>query len=278
MDFSDLSPDAVLEAIGLFLPRLLLAVLIYIGARLLSRWVTRLIRRSLRRREVDEEVVILLGMLARWGILVIGIVLAIEQLAPGRLTALLAGVGVLGLTLGFALQDVARNFISGILLLITQPFEIGDTVTIQGFDGKVEAINLRMVEMRVVDGRYLMIPNQEVLGSSVINLTRSRFRRLEFELGVANDSDLDQVARVALEAIESNPDALDEPAPRIAFRRFGPFAIEGVLQYWVDTDRSDFLESHQRGVQAIQTAFDRAGIDMPYPISQVRLEQPAPGT
>lgn len=272
MDFSGLSLESFSESILAFLPRLALAILIYLAARLLSRWLTRLVRQALERQAVDREVVLLLQMMTRWGIIVLGVILALEQLAPGRLTALLAGVGVLGFTLGFALQDVARNFIAGILLLVTQPFEIGDTVDILGSVGKIEAINLRMVVMRAVDGRYLMIPNSEVLSSSIVNFSRSPHRRLEFDLSVANQTDLEQAARAAIDAIAENRGVLDEPAPQVAFQRFGDFAIEGVLRYWVDTGKVDFLDAHQEGVRAIQTAFDEAKIDMPFPTSEVRLQ------
>jgi small-conductance mechanosensitive channel len=171
MTFPALDLQALLDAIVAFLPRLGLALLVYLIARVISSWATRLLRRRLTGQKADEELIILLEMFTRWGIQGLGIVLALEQLAPGRLSALLAGLGIAGVTIGFALQDVAKNFIAGILLLLTQPFEIGDTIEVQGYAGKVLAINLRSTEMRESDGRFVIIPNSDIFISPIINFT-----------------------------------------------------------------------------------------------------------
>jgi small conductance mechanosensitive channel len=184
MDLTALDFQAMLDAIVAFLPRLGLALLVYLIAHWISTWATRLLRRRLAKQSADEELIILLQMLTRWGIRALGIVLALEQLAPGRLSTLLAGLGIAGITIGFALQDVAKNFIAGILLLLTQPFEIGDTINVNSFTGKVLAINLRSTELREVDGRYVIIPNTDIFVSPIVNFTRAPTRRIQLPLGI----------------------------------------------------------------------------------------------
>jgi small conductance mechanosensitive channel len=138
-----------------FLPRLGVGALTLLVAWLVSRWLVHLLGRAMERRKVDPELIVLLKMLTRWGIVVLGIVLALEQIAPGRFSSLIAGLGVAGFTIGFALQDVAKNFISGILLLLDQPFDIGDAVDVAGYQGTILEIKLRTTEMRAWDGRHV---------------------------------------------------------------------------------------------------------------------------
>jgi small conductance mechanosensitive channel len=271
MGLPDLSWDAIATAQVNFLPRLGLALLIYIIARILSAWVARIIRRGMERRERDQEIIVLLEMLTRWGILALGIVLALEQIAPGRFSSLIAGLGIAGFTIGFALQDVAKNFVAGILLLIQQPFEIGDKIEVAGFGGTVLDISLRATEIRAWDGRYVFIPNGDIFVNPIVNFTRAPRRRLTIEVGVSPDSDLDQVARSALEALREVSGLLAEPAPQVVFSNFGESTIDFTLYYWIDTGEAGFLKAQDEGVRAIKSAFERENIEMPYPTQTILM-------
>lgn len=273
MNLNGLSLSTLLDNILSFLPRLALALAIYIATRLLSRGASRFIRRRLAERKLEDEAIILLDMLARWGILAAGIVLALEQLVPGRLSTLLAGVGVAGVTIGFALQDVAKNFIAGILLLLTRPFEIGDAIEVKSYSGKVIAINLRSTEIREFDGRFVIIPNADIFISPIVNFSRAHHRRVIMNLGVARDSDLSKAAQVALEAIRDVPGLIADPAPQLAFESIGDSAITGKLIFWVDTEAAGLLDAKHAAVEAILSAFAREGIEMPYPTQHILLSQ-----
>jgi small conductance mechanosensitive channel len=271
MNFSDIDFQAMLDAIVAFLPRLGLALLVYLIAHWISHWATRLLRRRLTSRKADEELIILLQMLTRWGIRALGIVLALEQLAPGRLSTLLAGLGIAGVTIGFALQDVAKNFIAGILLLLTQPFEIGDAIGVGGFTGKVLAINLRSTELREVDGRYVIIPNADVFVSPIVNFTRAPRRRIRLPLGITIDTDLEHATQAALDAVGKITGVLDDPAPQLVLESFSDSIIQSSLYFWIDTAAVDFLQAQSLGAQAINLAFKDSGVVMPYPTVEVTM-------
>jgi small conductance mechanosensitive channel len=271
MNFSDIDFQAMLDAIVAFLPRLGLALLVYLIAHWISHWATRLLRRRLTSRKADEELIILLQMLTRWGIRALGIVLALEQLAPGRLSTLLAGLGIAGVTIGFALQDVAKNFIAGILLLLTQPFEIGDAIEVGGFTGKVLAINLRSTELREVDGRYVIIPNADVFVSPIVNFTRAPRRRIRLPLGITIDTDLEHATQAALDAVGKITGVLDDPAPQLVLESFSDSIIQSSLYFWIDTAAVDFLQAQSLGAQAINLAFKDSGVVMPYPTVEVTM-------
>jgi small conductance mechanosensitive channel len=271
MDLTTFDFETLLEEIVVFLPRVGLALLVYLIAHWISHWATRLLRRRLTTQKADEELIILLQMLTRWGIRALGIVLALEQLAPGRLSTLLAGLGIAGVTIGFALQDVAKNFIAGILLLLTQPFEIGDAIEVGGFTGKVLAINLRSTELREVDGRYVIIPNADVFVSPIVNFTRAPRRRIRLPLGITIDTDLEHATRAALDAVGEITGVLDDPAPQLVLESFSDSVIQSSLYFWIDTAAVDFLQAQSLGAQAINLAFKDSGVVMPYPTVEVTM-------
>lgn len=271
MTFTGSNLQAMLDAIVAFLPRLGLGLLVYIITRWISSWATRLLRRRLTRQDADEELIILLQMLTRWGIQALGIILALEQLAPGRLSTLLAGLGIAGVTIGFAMQDVAKNFIAGILLLLTRPFEIGDTIEVAGYTGKVLAIDLRSTEMREVDGRFVVIPNTEVFASPVVNFTRAPRRRIKLPLGVTINTDLDLATRTILAAILKLNGVLEDPAPQFVFETFSDSVIQSTLYYWIDTAQVDYMDAQTEGALIVNQAFRDAGIGMPYPTIEVTM-------
>ncbi len=253
--------DQVVE----FLPRLLLGLVIFALAYFISRWTARVVRRSLTRRGHDRELIVLLVLLTRWGILITGIIIAAEVTAEGTLGSLIAGLGIAGFTIGFALQDVAKNFVAGILLLLQQPFELGDSIEVAGYAGHVRAISLRTTEIRTLDGRFVLIPNTDIFTSPIVNLTRANPRRIELGIGVAPDSDLDKVTRITLAAIANVTGMLEEPAPSVVFTAFGESTIDFKVHYWADMGATDFNEATDEGIKNLKAAFESEGIELPYP-------------
>lgn len=273
MNLPAISWDSIFSSALAFLPRLGAGALVYVVARLISTWATNGVRKAMERRKRDPEIILLMEMLTRWGVLALGIVLALEQLAPGRLSGLVAGLGIAGFTIGFALQDVAKNFVAGILLLILQPFDIGDAIEVAGHAGSVLNISLRSTDMRTWDGLHVIIPNTDVFVNPIINYSKARQRRLEIDVGVAYDLDLDRVTRVTLDALQELPGVLADPAPQVVFSNFGGSAIEFKLYYWIDTTVTDYLAAQNGGYMALKAAYERASIDMPFPTQVVRVAQ-----
>ncbi len=255
-----------------FIPNIVAALLIVLATLILSRWLSRAIVRAARQRAADREVQVLLDRLARWGILILGVIFALDQINL-RVTSLLAGLGIAGFTIGFALQDVAKNFVAGALLLLQQPFEIDDLIEVAGFHGRVRDITIRTTEMQAIDGRYVVIPNGDVFTSAIINYTRSTQRRVEFVAGIDYAQDLERVTDVALRSLEKVPGLMEDPAPDIAYTRLGDNAVEVSVLYWVDTTRADYRRAQDVGVQALKNAFQQEGIEMGVPKTSVLLEQ-----
>ncbi|MGD2163048.1 MAG: mechanosensitive ion channel family protein, partial [Anaerolineales bacterium] len=172
-----------------FLPKVIAGVIVFIVALYISAWIARVVKRAAERRNADPEIVILLTRGTRWTLIVLGIIVSLEQV-EFDVTGLIAGLGIAGVTIGFALQDVAKNFVAGVLLLIQQPFEIGDVIKILDYVGTVQAITLRTTDILAQDGRMVIVPNSEVFINPLMNYSRTPRRRIEISAGVSYDSDL----------------------------------------------------------------------------------------
>lgn len=273
MNLSDSTFQDLLNQIVEFLPRLGLGIFVVLITIWLSNWLARLIKRSMEKNDADPEIIVLLRLLVRWGVRIIGLVVALEMIAPGRFGSLVAGLGVAGFTIGFALQDIAKNFVAGIILLWQQPFEIGDGIKVGEYAGTVLGITLRTTEIRTWDGRYVLIPNGDVLTSPIENFSQPHRRRVGITAGISSNSDLDHVTRIALDAITTVPGILDDPAARVIYKNFGDFAIEFTCYYWVNTKEFDFLDAQNAGFIGIKKAFELERVEMPYPIQTVLLQQ-----
>ncbi len=246
------------------LSRIALAGLILLAAFLISSWLGRAVATAARRRKADETLQTTLQRLVRWGILILGFVLAAEQVIP-NVTSLLAGLGIAGFTIGFALQDVAKNLIAGLLLMLQQPFDIGDTIEVSGFTGSVVAIELRTTDLRAVDGRFVTIPNADVFASPIINYSRAPARRLEVSVPIAYGADLDQTRMVADQAISQIRGLKSDPAPEITFRQLGDAYLQLVAQYWADMEQIGYNEALDEGIRALEAALTAAGVEIAPP-------------
>jgi small conductance mechanosensitive channel len=255
-----------------FIPRLILALVIFVVALAAAGLFSRLVREAAERRQTDPELTLVLRKITRWGTILLGSVVALQQV-DFDLTAFVAGLGILGFTIGFAIQDVSKNFIAGLLLLLQQPFDIGDAIKVAEFSGTVANVDLRATEIRTFDGVQVLIPNADVFTSAIVNYSRTNRRRIDINVGVAYESDLEFVRETALEAIGGIAGVLTDPAPMLIYNNLGPSTVDFTIYYWVDTEQVGFFDATDTGVATIKAVFEEAGIDMPYPIQTVYVRQ-----
>lgn len=252
------------------LPNVITALVIFVIAFYFAVLARRAVRLGMQRRKMDPQVIPLLTQSIYLSVIILGLIVALQQVGF-NVTAFLTGLGVVGFTIGFALQDVSKNFVSGLLLLIQEPFDIGETIEVKGFTGKVLAIDLRATEMQTLDGRIVVIPNADVFTNPITNYTRAKNRRLQVNLGVAYESDPDLVRLTAIKALETVPGLLAEPAPQVVFNNFGSSTFDLTVYYWIDTTKTSVFEAQDQGIIAINQAFQAAGIEMPFPTQVVHM-------
>ncbi|MEL6614683.1 MAG: mechanosensitive ion channel family protein, partial [Bacteroidota bacterium] len=252
-----------LDALVLMLPNLAVAVLIVVVAafvaRLVRKGVRALLERVTDRAPQARNVVDLLGTVAYAVVLAAGTFIALETLAlSGLVTTLLAGAGVVGLALGFAFQDIASNFIAGVLMAVRNPFTIGQIVETNGYMGTVREITLRSTLIETFQGQQVILPNAKVFQEAIINYSSERQRRVDISCGVGYGDDLDTAERVALEAVEGLDVRVTDRPVKLFYNEFGDSSINFTICFWVDfAKQPDFLHAQSEAIKAIKTAFDR---------------------
>lgn len=252
----------------LLLPNLLIALVILVATFFVARLVRRVVTNLMGRVSGSGTLNNLVVTMCYVGVLLVGLFFTLEVLRLDKtVTSLLAGVGIIGLALGFAFQDLAANFISGIIIAVQRPFTVGDVIETDKYFGTIEAINLRTLDLRQVTGELVRVPNRKVFESAVINYTVTTRRRVDLECGVAYDSDLEQVRAVALAAMEGFPNLLPDRPVEVMFTGFGDSAINFTLRLWIPYVRqADYVGAKSEALMRLKRAFDGAGIVIPFPI------------
>lgn len=257
-----------MQAVIVMLPNLLLAVLIVLATAAIARVAYHLVRRVLAKVSDNVSISGLIANMVHLGVLALGVFIALGVLKLDKtVTSLLAGAGIVGLALGFAFQDIAANFIAGIMMSIRKPVSIGDVIESNGYFGKVTAINLRTTAVRRPQGPLVLLPNRDVFQKPLENFSQLGRRRVDLSVDVSYGDDLELVQRVTEDAIRALPQVLRDEDVSFVYTGFGDSSINFDVRYWVDfSDQSQYVTARSDGVKAVKRAFDTHDITIPFPI------------
>jgi small-conductance mechanosensitive channel len=234
------------------------------------------VKQSVKKRVEDPETQELVARIARWTVLLLGTLTAVNQIPGINVSSLLTGLGVLGFTIGFALQDIARNFIAGLLLLMRQPFSVGDSVEIAGHAGTVLDITTRDTVIKTWDGVMEIIPNLDVYTNPIVNYSELPLRRRTVMIGLGYGEDVDQAKALFLNAIRSTDGVAEEPAPEILTEELGDSALTIAARFWVNQETHNLFGVHSDVVEAVNRTAEQEDIDLPYPTQIVKLGAESP--
>lgn len=252
------------ESISSILPRVIAALLIILFFWVIAAIIRRLMRFFFRRFVSDLTIENLIKQIVYYAIWLLGIMIAFNALGfDPQMVA--TGIGLTSLALGFALQDILSNFVSGILILVLRPFELGDQIIIGATEGSVERIELRATQIRTYDGRIILVPDAELFTSRVTNNTAAPVRRGSIELFLGYDADLNHALVVMLEAARATEGVLNEPPASLRIRDLGQDDIVVEVRFWTDSRRSDFLATSSNVRKNVVLAMKEAGIPLPDP-------------
>lgn len=255
------SLQELLASLILFLPKLIAALVIFILTIYFANLFGRATRRALTKRQVNKQTYQVLPKLVHWSTIVFGLIVALQQ-TGFSVTAFLAGMGIVGFTIGFALQDISKNFVSGLIIWLQQPFLPGDIIEVTGFSGTVMTIDLRATEIRTFDGRLVLIPNADVVTKPIINYSRTGTRRIEVLVSISSHSDMENVRLIALKALETIPGLLKQPAPKLTFQAFDSSKLDLSIHYWISTAQTSVELARDNGLTRIKAAFEQANIQI----------------
>lgn len=240
-------------------------------ARLAQKITSQALQRS--RRPVSQllhrMVVNTVGNL----IIAIGILIALSQVGIS-LGPLLAGVGVVGFVVGFALQDTLSNFASGIMILLYSPFDVGDVIETGGAFGKVSHMSLVNTTILTLDNQTIVVPNNKIWGEIIKNLTHQKERRVDMLFGIAYSSDYEKAEQILTDIVAENTLILDQPEPVIRMHELGDSSVNFVVRPWVKTE--NYWEVFWSTTKEVKKRFDAAGIEIPFPQRDVHLDASKP--
>jgi small-conductance mechanosensitive channel len=229
----------------------------------------------LPRLNLESGIAFTVSTTARYAVLVGGVLLAFSAagISLSRVSLL---AGALGVGLGFGLQNLVSNFISGLILLFERPIEVGDVVDAGSLLGEVRRIGMRSSTILTAEGAEVVVPNSDLISKSVINWTLSdRRRRIEVKVGVAYGSDPEKVIGLLLQAAADHPEALTTPAPAAYFMGFGDSSLDFVLHVWASRfEQGLALQSAVR--RAVHRVLGEAGIEIPFPQRDLNLKSVTP--
>lgn len=251
--------------------RILGAGLIVLAGLLIARWVGRLLARQLAKLSLEMPTQVLLGRLVRLLILGLAVVIAVQKLGV-EITPLVAGLGVVGVGIGLAMQGVLGNAVAGLNIIFSKPYRIGEYIEISGEEGKVCSIEIFSTTLVHGDLSRVVIPNRKIVGEILHNYGKNR--RLELNVGVAYTSDLDAVLTTIRQVLASNSRVLKDPAPVVGVESLSESSIDISVKPWVGLD--DYVAARGEICLAIVAAFRERGISIPFPQREIRLLEPRP--
>jgi len=253
------------------LPNIVLALIVFAIFFIVAGIIRRLVRRLTRNRHHARNLGLILGRLVQWTTILVGLFVSLSIVIPTlRAGDLVQLLGISGVAIGFAFRDILQNFLAGILILLTEPFQLDDQIIFKNFEGTVENIQTRATTIRTYDGRRIVIPNSELFTNSVTVNTAFENRRLEYNVGIGYGDDIDEAKRLILEAIYETEGVLQEPAPDALVVDLAESTVNIRARWWVKPPvRAEVLDLQDKVLTAIKKKLTANGIDLPFPTQQI---------
>lgn len=251
-------------------PLILMGLVVFIGSLFASRIVRLIVRRAVERSRLSSQAALAFGRMAQWGTIIFGLLLGMIVIFPSvDIATLLGTLGITSVAFGFAFRDVLQNLFAGLILLLDEPFRVGDQIEVQGYEGTVKRIETRATTLLTYDGRNVILPNAQLFINSVTVNTAHEIRRFQFDVGIGYGDDIDQARQLILEAITSVSGVMADPAPDVLVLSLGDYAVNLRARWWTSPQRSDALVAQDLVLTNIKNTLTAHGIDMPFPTQQI---------
>lgn len=270
MAWLEANKDSILQDILAGLGTLVVAILIFIVGRWVSRIIVNLVRQAMGRAKLDDLLVDFVSSIIG-GILVLFVVIAALGHLGINTSSFVALVGAAGLAVGFALQDSLQNFASGVMLIIFRPFKNGDFIEAGGVTGVVERIQIFSTIMKTGDNREIIVPNGGIFGSAITNFSARATRRVDMLFGIGYDDDLLKAKAILNRLVLEDDRILAEPAPVVAINDLGDSSVNFKVRPWVSS--GDYWDVLSDFTEKVKLTFDQEGISIPYPQMDVHVNQ-----
>lgn len=265
----------ILNVAIIFAPKAFAALLVLLVFWLLNRVTTPGLRRILVRAGLAQPLIhLVVDNVYRWTLFTIGLVMAASQLGID-IAAALAGIGVVGIAVGFAAQETIANMIAGFLIFWDRPFEVGDYVTTLGKYGEVRNITMRTTRIRTPENTYIVLPNKQIIGELLVNHSMLGHMRVNVPVGIAYKEDIRRARSVLLEAAQGTRGVLETPSPDVVATELGGSSVNLEVRVWIK-DAKEEQPVFFGTLEACKLALDAAGIEIPFPHLQLFVDDVRP--
>jgi small conductance mechanosensitive channel len=253
----------------------LLFLLILLVFRSLGKWVSVLVGKGIDRSKTQKSVLLkntVMSLTATF-FTVLGLLIALDQIGIS-LGPMLAGLGIAGFIVGFALQDTLGNFASGAMILIYRPYDVDDVVEVAGISGSVKKMNLVSTSIATFDNQVIIVPNSKIWGDVIKNVTKQKVRRVDMEFGISYTDDIEKAEGILAAAAADHPLVLHKPETNIRVHSLGDSSVNLILRPWVKTE--DYWSVYWDLMKEVKLRFDAEGVSIPFPQRDVHLYQQTP--
>ena len=268
----DVNPASILEKIDSFvdgfiklLPNIGLAIVVLVASYFISKWLGKFVKKTLEKRGRSNFGEILGGFL-RWTLLLVGIGMTMTIISPNlKFADLVAGLGVSSVAIGFAFKDILQNWMAGLLILMRQPFEIGDEISVNDITGVVNRIETRATIINRYDGQQVVIPNSQIYTMAVRVITSSEFIRSQYDIGVGYDQDYEKAQKVIKETLKGIEGINQDKGFDILPWDQADSWLNIRMRWWTESKRGTVVKVYSDVILKTQQAMNDAGIDLPFP-------------
>lgn len=248
-------------------PYWIAAILVVIIAFLSAGFIKRIVMFRMSKKDLHQEIMILIGRATYAGIVLLGFVVAFG-LVGLNVSSLVAFLGV---GIGFGLKDLLSNYIAGVMILTQKKFKIGDVVRVTDQIGKITEIDSRTTQIRSFDGTELIIPNAQMISAVVENFTCNAFRRVTVDVGVHYATPLQESIQVAIASVQKHEYVVPDPVVSVIATEFGDSSINLAVRFWVEST-ANWIDIRSEVIQQLKLDFDAKGIKIPFPIQTISLD------
>ncbi len=270
--------DKIVDGFWERVPYLCIALAVFLIFWLLTKLFKFFIAKTLTNRSYTRQnLVLVLNRVGSVLILFFGFLIALVIAIPGFTPSqLVSALGIGSVAIGFAFKDIFQNLLSGVLILLGEPFRIGDDIIVNGMEGTVEDIQIRATFLRSPDGRRLVIPNATVYTSAITVNTAYQRRRCEFVVGIGYEDDEQKAKEIILNILNNNRNVLSQPAFSVNVTALADFSVNLTVRWWIDTTETNIAASVSEVQAEVKQAFNAQSINIPYPIQELKVHQNTP--
>ena len=262
--------STVTFAVLAFIPRLFVAGFLMAVFYLIYRTLRRMIVGAMRKAKVDTSICDMLQSMIKWGVLGFGLIVACNQIGI-PIVAMLTGVSIIGLAVGFAAQETLANFIAGIVIFWDKPFKAGDWIEIEGHLAQVKRVTFRSTRLEDLDGDIVVYPNTAMLSTKVVNKSTNDITRCNVTIGIAYKESIAKARQALLATLDGDPRVARPEESEVVVTACSASSVDLLLRFWIREERYEDEIMHEY-LEKAKNALDAAGIEIPFPHMQVLVE------